>query len=123
MFIALMLQWWYGLGWLQQWRQVAIRTKSIGGAYSGKTLLKTMFAPWKRVITSNSSNATLQQKFQSIIDNLVSRMVGAVVRTFTLLAALVSLAFVAIFSILLALIWPFLPFLSIAVILKGVGVL
>jgi hypothetical protein len=123
MFIALMLQWWYGPGWLQQWRKVATRTKSIGGAYSGKTLLKTMFAPWKRIVTFNSPNATLQQKFQSVIDNLVSRLVGAIVRFFTLLAALVSLAFVAVFSILLALIWPFLPLLSIAVILKGIGVI
>jgi hypothetical protein len=122
MFIALMLQWWYGPGWLIQWKKVGLRTRSIGRAYSGKTLLKTLFAPWKRVVAAANPNATIQQKIQYRIDNLVSRLVGAVVRFFTLLAAVVSLVFVALLSIVLALIWPLLPIVSIAFVLKGIGV-
>ena len=123
MFIVFVLQWWYGPGWLSQWQKIISRTKSVGSAYSGKTLLKTLFSPWKRITALNVPNPTIQQRFQSLIDNLVSRFIGAIVRFFTLLAALVSLIFIVVLSMVLAVLWPLIPILSIAVIIKGFGLL
>jgi hypothetical protein len=121
MFIVFALQWWYGAGWLRQWQKIIQRANSVGEAYSGKTLLKTLFSPWKRITALNTPNPTLQQRIQSVVDNLVSRFVGAVVRTFTLLAALVSLVVIILLGIALAVIWPLIPLLSIVVLVKGLG--
>jgi hypothetical protein len=123
MFIVLALQWWYGPGWLQQWRKIISRTRSVGGAYSGKTLLRTLFSPWKRITALSAPNPTIQQRFQALIDNLVSRLVGAIVRFFTLLAALVSLIVTITLSTALAVLWPLIPVLSVAAIIKGLGLL
>ena len=123
MFIAYLMQWWYGPGWVLQWRKIAHRTNSIGRAYSGKTLLKTLFSPWKRIIAYKNPNASIEDKLRGLLDNLVSRVIGAIVRFFTLVAALLSLVFVAVFSLVLALVWPLLPLLSIFFVLKGFGLL
>jgi hypothetical protein len=123
MFIVFLLQWWYGPGWLAQWQKILLRAKGVGSAYSGKTLLKTLFSPWKRITALKPANPTIQQRFQSLIDNLVSRFVGFIVRIFTLLAALVSLIFIVVFSAVLALVWPLIPLLSIAAIVKGLGII
>lgn len=123
MFIAYMLQWWYGPGWLAQWKKIIQRAKSVGGAYSGKTLLKTLFAPWKRITALKPANPTIQQRLQGVVDNLVSRFVGFIVRVFTLMAAVVSLLFIVLFGLALAIIWPVLPLLSVAVAIKGLGVI
>lgn len=121
MFIVLLGQWWYGRGWLEQWQKIITRTKSIGSAYSGVTLLKTLFSPWKRITALEPANPTIQQRFQMLIDNLISRVVGAIVRFFTLLAALVSLVVTFAFSVALAVFWPLIPILSLIAILKGFG--
>lgn len=122
MSLLLILQWWYGPGWFMQWQKVISRARSIGGAYSGKTLLKTLFSPWKRVTALPSANPTIQQRFQALVDNLVSRLVGFFVRVLTLLAALVSLTVVVALSVTLAIIWPLLPAISIAALIKGFGI-
>jgi hypothetical protein len=116
-----LLQWWYGPGWLSQWKQLGQKTSSIGQAFSGKTLLKTLFSPWKRVVTANNQNATIQDKFRAFEDNIISRFVGFWVRIFTLIAALVMLVVVGLVYLVLALVWPLLPVISLAAILKSAG--
>lgn len=121
MFIVYLLSWWYGPGWLSQWRQLVQKTSAIGQAFSGKTLLKTLFSPWKRVVTLPNQNANIQQKLRALEDNLISRFVGFWVRFFTLLAALVMLVLVGLIYLGLALVWPLLPIVSVAAILISTG--
>lgn len=123
MFIAYLLQWWYGAGWLSQWQQIKKKTAGVASDFSGRALLKTLFAPWKRVTTQLNRNATIGQKFQAKIDNLVSRVVGFFVRIFVLLAELVILVVVFVFYLLLAIIWPILPVFSLAAPLLALGVI
>lgn len=123
MFAFYLLSWWYGAGWLAQWKKVGQKTENIGRAFSGKTLLKTLFSPWKRIVTLNNQNATFQQKIRAFEDNLVSRAVGFCVRLLTLLAAFVSLIAVAVIFTTWALVWPLLPPLSILALFKGIGIL
>lgn len=84
-------------------------------------LLKTLFAPFKQ--TQASGRGSLEMRFRIMIDNLVSRMVGFVARTFIILAGLVVALFIMITGALFVVIWPLIPLaLPVALILIVMGV-
>ncbi len=120
MSIFYLLEWWYGRGFMRQWQLVGLRTAKIGQAFSGGTLIRTLFSPWKQLVSPITKPGPSLQK---LADNLVSRFVGFFIRFFTLLAAIVSLVVVGMLSILWAVLWPLVPFMSIAAILKGIGII
>jgi ABC-type multidrug transport system fused ATPase/permease subunit len=109
MAITLMLGWWYGRGWAWAARGVLNRLDTINQTYSVPILLRTWFAPWKQI----RSTATMQNFFSAAIDNAISRAVGATVRTFMLLVALVLVLFTIIGGLVLILLWPLLPAIAI----------
>lgn len=80
-------------------------------------LLRTMFAPWRRIITE--SDGAIGQRVRALIDNTVSRCVGFSVRLIVLLTALVLLAGYAVIGGALLLLWPLLPVLGVALIVGG----
>jgi hypothetical protein len=89
----------------------------LAEAFSLKILLRTLFAPWKRIITA--PGAGLDAKLQAMGDNLVSRFVGFTVRFVVLLTA--AIAFVAFCLVGLAelIVWPLVPLAGVALIVKG----
>lgn len=107
MLVASFLSWWYGQGWRQIAGSFSSRLHSVANDFSVGQLLKTLFAPWRRIITY--PGASLAERFHAGIDNLFSRMIGFVVRLFVLLAAVVSLAAVALLSIIEIIVWPLVP--------------
>lgn len=75
--------------------------------FSAAQLLKTLFAPWRRIITY--PGASLADRWKAWGDNLFSRIIGFVVRLIVLLAALVALTIVAVVTAIEMLLWPLLP--------------
>lgn len=118
-----LLEWWYGNGWIDQWQRGGKRLSRIARAFSGGTLLKTLFAPWKRMVATPSKTGGLDGHVQAFLDNLVSRFVGFNIRILTLLAATTSLLVVGILTVLLAIVWLLLPFLTIVALIKAMGLL
>ena len=109
MFFIRMLGWWYGGGWLHQTSQAFRRIGNIARAFSGGTLLKTLFRPWKQITFGGGPNASLQMRMRAVLDNIVSRFVGFMMRSATLFAALVSIIFVSVISLIWVVVWPLLP--------------
>ncbi|MBW3538063.1 hypothetical protein KY386_01055 [Candidatus Parcubacteria bacterium] len=111
-------RWWYGAGW----RRLAARTESaLAGTYhyfSVPLLVPTLFAPWKRIVAYPGK--TLGEKLRALVDNLVSRAVGLVVRLLVLMAAAVCLALLAVIGLAALAAWPFLPLLAVLLPLLGV---
>lgn len=112
-----MLRWWYGPGWVHSFKRISTRTKSVAHAFSATTLIATLFSPWKRIQYSGKS---FDAKMQAMIDNLVSRIIGFVVRIGVLIAALVMIASSAILGLTIAIIWPLVPVLIMACLVKGI---
>jgi hypothetical protein len=54
-----------------------------------------------------------------MVDNLFSRVIGLVVRTLVMFIACMATIFIVLFGFVLAVIWPFLPFVVIGLIIKG----
>lgn len=107
MAIAYLLGWWYGQGWSWLLKIIRKNLQVLGETFSVPILLKTLFAPWKQIQTASN----FQNFFQAMIDNLVSRLIGAVVRFFMLIAAFVLTCGVLVGGLALLIIWPVFPLL------------
>lgn len=87
-------------------------------AFSVMTLLKTLFSPWKRIVSTGAKG--IDAKVQATLDNLVSRMVGFFTRLMVLIAALVMTTGTVIMSVSIAIIWPLIPLLAVYCIFRGI---
>jgi hypothetical protein len=117
MFMLDLFSWWYGAGWAGALRSTKRRMVGLSEMFSIKALLHTLFAPWKRIVTS--PGAGLEARMRAIGDNLVSRCIGFVVRSMVLLTAGVAFVALSIVGLLELIVWPFVPLLGLALIVKG----
>jgi hypothetical protein len=106
MFIAF-FSWWYGKGWQQVVSSFGSRIRSVVYLFSVTQLLKTLFAPWKRIMTR--PGRSIEARLRAASDNIFSRAVGFVVRIFVLLAALLCIIAVTLFCVIEIIVWPLLP--------------
>jgi hypothetical protein len=107
MLVLSFFSWWYGRGWKQVLDSFEPRLRGFMDIFSVNQLLKTLFAPWRRIISY--PGASLDERFRAWGDNLFSRMIGFVVRFFVLLTALLSLALITALTVVELIVWPLLP--------------
>lgn len=112
------LAWWYSRGWAQVAKNAEKRIVKVSHLFSVPILVRTLFAPWRRIITY--PGAGLDAQFRAMTDNLVSRMVGFSVRFIVLLAAGVMLAACALLGFFQLVVWPLLPPAMVVALVKGV---
>ena len=84
--------------------------------FSVLLLLKTLFSPWKRDIIS-LEHLGLGQKVQVMVMNLVSRLIGAVVRFMTVIVGIVAVILELIIGMGLLAGFIFLPAIAIAILI------
>lgn len=99
--------WWYGAGWKQVTDSLQSRLNSVLNNFSVRQLLRTLFSPWRRIITP--SGRSLDAKLRAAGDNAFSRVIGFIVRLLVLFAAGIALLLVALLSLLELAVWPLLP--------------
>lgn len=112
------LSWWYRQGWRLVAQNVESRFFKVSHMFSVPILLRTLFAPWRRIITY--PGASINARFRAAGDNLVSRMVGFSVRALVLFSAGVMLLLTASVGLLQLVVWPLIPLLIIAAVIKGI---
>jgi len=86
--------------------------------FSVDVLIKTLFSPWKRIISL--PGRSLDEKFRAAIDNLVSRVIGFMVRILVLIAAVIIMIVTLAVGVALAILWPLIPFLAVGLIVWGI---
>lgn len=112
------LSWWYGPGWKAVALSLNSRLQAVSGMFSVAQLVKTIFAPWRRIISY--PGASLEDKFHAWIDNLFSRTVGFFVRLIVLFTAMLVAAFVLIITVLEIFLWPVIPAAPVVLIILGI---
>jgi hypothetical protein len=117
MFMVSFLSWWYGSGWNQVITSLEKRMATVASAFSVNQLTRTLFAPWRRIVTY--PGASLAERFHAWGDNVFSRAIGFVVRVLVLLAAVLSSFIVLILSLLEMAVWPLMPPAIIILIIVG----
>lgn len=95
--------------------------RKIRQFFSISLLLRTLFAPWKRD-EINMDNLSLQDRLRVLIMNLVSRLVGAVVRGGTIIVGITSIILTTagfVFAITIFILLPIVSILLLVVALSG----
>jgi hypothetical protein len=118
MLILEFFKWWYGVGWQKAIKGGVGLVKKVELSFSILVLLKTLFSPWKRIITP--PGRALEDKLSAMLDNLVSRTIGFFVRIFSLITAIVLITGAAIIGLVIATSWPLIPLLAIISAIKAV---
>ena len=113
-----LLGWWYGPGWAQAIRRIYKWAHGISLELSAGQLLRSLFEPWRRIVSVGGRSFDV--KIKNFLDNLVSRGVGASVRTLVLITAGAAMIAAVIFGIFVAIIWPLIPPLILYSLYRGI---
>ena len=116
-----MFIWWYSHGWLVFISHLRLTLSNITDFFSMSSLVRTLFKPYRQISAATaSSSASLDIRFHMFLDRLVSRIIGFFSRLVLLIAGTVIIIIGGIFSLLLIILWPFLPLLPIAGIILSI---
>jgi hypothetical protein len=107
MLVMSFFTWWYGQGWTRVAKSLSKRLESIIELYSVQQLARTLFSPWRRIISY--PGASLADKWRAWGDNIFSRIIGFIVRIFVLLIALLNVIVVAMVTLIELIVWPLIP--------------
>jgi hypothetical protein len=77
-------------------------------------LLKTLFFPWKKYKWNYPKGFNVTEFFNTLISNIFSRFLGALMRLFLIIAGILFQIFVIIATAAIIFIWIALPFIIIA---------
>lgn len=114
------LGWWYANGWLDQVKLVRERLARLSDFFSIGLLAKNLFKPFKQLDTDKVKGA-LDIVLRAWVDRMISRMIGAMIRTTLILVGIVSWFVAVIVNIAWLAVWPTLPvFPVIGVFVTGV---
>jgi hypothetical protein len=119
MLVLSFFSWWYGRGWKEVAASFVSRLRGVANTFSVSQLLRTLFAPWRRIITYPGKS--LAERFRAWGDNVFSRAVGFVVRLIVLFTALLLTIVIALFSLVELILWPMLPIAVPALIIMGLA--
>src|ERR1700761_5540118 len=103
MLLTSFFSWWYGPGWKSVWASLKPRVQGVLSSFSVRQLTRTMFAPWRRIVTEPGKS--LEDKFRAWGDNVFSRAIGFVVRVSVLIVALLTVGIVVLLTLLELIIW------------------
>ena len=121
-FLGDIFGWWYTKGIRDFFIYLKAILLKITDIFSVKLLLSTYLSPWKRDIT-RAEGLPLNVVFQVIIFNLVSRLLGAIIKTVILFVYLMALVVFFALSLSLIIVWLFLPLISIISLIYAVQLL
>lgn len=110
--------WWYGEAYAKFFVYLTKFLAYVADLFSVKICLKTLFAPWKRDQLSGEG-LTLQDRFQVLMLNLSSRLIGAVVKIIVLATFLVAAMFIIPVELGLLVLWATWPIVSLLLLYIG----
>lgn len=113
------ISWWFGPGWLNQVAQAKERLARVSDTFSITLLLGTLFSPFRQISAGNVSGP-LGVKFQAWLDKLVSRLIGAMVRSAMIVVGIGSLVLFGLIGLMRISMWPLLPLLPIIFVLLAI---
>lgn len=99
--------WWYGRGLKDLLGFILALFSYLTNMFSVVGILKTLFSPWKKMVSEREKGIEGLKLW--LVDNLVSRAVGFIVRVFMLIFFLICLVFLCLFSLFSIVFWIFMP--------------
>lgn len=120
MFLPLIIQnyfvWHYGRAWSEFWGIWTTYLWFVTHIFSIPQLLRSLFAPFKRITQSRGQTFSGEDLAAYVIINLLSRLIGAMARTAIILTGLVVWLVTFVAGVLIYACWAFLPFLVVSLL-------
>jgi hypothetical protein len=107
-----LLRWWYGEGLLKQLLASRESVSKMVDFFSITLLLKTLFSPFRQ-ISAGQVRGPLGVQIRAWLDKLISRCVGATIRSLTIILGVFALGFSVIMQVLRLAGWIILPLMPI----------
>lgn len=105
--------WWYGAGWKLAFDRAVLRIAGLYDYFSIDLLLKTLFSPFRQ-ISAGGVDGPINIKIRAFFDQLLSRIIGAIVRLIVIAIGSLTLLLSIIFAVVYLLGWAILPLAPIA---------
>ena len=121
MFIVGILSWWYTGGLIERFSGVKERVSSTIDYFSIDLLARTLFAPFRQ-ISAGRVDGPLGVKWHAFVDRLISRCIGGIVRSGTILFGIVAIVLSIAAGLLMMTLWimvPLVPFISVILTIIG----
>jgi hypothetical protein len=90
--------------------------------FSIPLLLRTLLSPWKRM-TETPAHPDFEDMFEAVVVNILSRVVGFIIRAILVAMGLVMLVLHTIGLILFLIVWTLLPVVSLVAVIEGIRIL
>lgn len=119
-FLGDIFGWWYTRGIRDFFIYLKAILIKITDIFSVKILLRTFLSPWKRDITPMQEGQPLGELLKVMVFNLISRLIGAFIKTVILFIYLIALVIFFAVAIFLVFLWIFLPLITILGIIFGI---
>ena len=103
-----LFSWWYSLGIMAFVAKLERMLLSTLDFFSVSILFKTLFNPFRQIV-GVSANGSIAMQLRAVIDSLISRFIGAVIRLVTLLIGMLVISLQTVASLLALLIWIVMP--------------
>ena len=91
--------------------------------FSIKELLQTLFSPWKQITSQHPRELLSAESLEAYWNNLISRVIGAIMRLILIALGLVFVAVAAVCAVALVVGWVTAPMLPVAFFFIGVALL
>lgn len=101
-------QWWYGSGWLRHLKRSYVGILRTADFFSLGLLARTLFNPFRQ-ISATGGEGSLPVKLSSFFDRLLSRSIGAFVRSMTMLIGLIAILARVFWTAISIIVWTLLP--------------
>lgn len=101
--------------------QISQRLDRLFDYFSVDLLIKTLFSPFRQ-ISAGRVNGPLGVQLRAFGDRLISRMIGAMIRTAVLVVGVVTIILAALFGFVELVLWallPVLPFIGLILAMSG----
>lgn len=121
MFLANILYWWYGGGFFRRFCIIKGKLASSMDYFSINLLASTLFAPYRQISAGNVTGS-ISIQMQAFFDRLLSRFIGAIIRTFMIVIGTTVILVQSIIGLLILTVWlivPFMPFIGLIMMAVG----
>lgn len=108
MFLVGILTWWYGDGWRKRAIMIGGRISRTSDYFSIGLLLATLFSPFRQ-ISAGTTDGPFAAQLRGLLDKLISRLIGAIVRIFMIFFGIVTICLQAIFGGIELVSWAIIP--------------
>lgn len=121
MFLVGILSWWYGDGWKHRASLIRERLARTLDFFSISLLLQTLFSPFRQ-ISAGKTKGPIGVQMHAFFDRLISRLIGAMVRSFMIIAGSLIITLHIIWGVVVMICWATIPLLPlVGILLFSIG--